>query len=187
MTYRGSALPGAEGGLIGTAEHGVLGRRWIYDGTHDPVLVAQLVALIDGAAEPQAQSVSNTPDPTVTVRPVTGGCLAATESEVAGNGPSGTDLRVESADADGNRRGRLIVRVSRVLQPEGARPGRRSRAAERLRQLAVARRHARPRHPRHRHVHASACPLSGAVARRPVPGATALRRHWVYLTALFDG
>ena len=61
--------PGADGGLIGTAEHGVLGRRWIYDGTHDPVLIAQLVALIQGEAEPQAQSVSNTPDPTVTVMP----------------------------------------------------------------------------------------------------------------------
>jgi hypothetical protein len=32
MTYRASALPGADGGLIGTAEHGVLGGRWIYDG-----------------------------------------------------------------------------------------------------------------------------------------------------------
>ena len=36
MTYRGSAV--AEGALIATAEHSVLGTRWIYDATTDPVL-----------------------------------------------------------------------------------------------------------------------------------------------------
>jgi hypothetical protein len=50
MTYRGSPLAGADADLIGTAEHGVLGRRWIYDGTHDPVLLAQLAELIQGRA-----------------------------------------------------------------------------------------------------------------------------------------
>jgi hypothetical protein len=122
MTYRASALPGADGALIGTAEHGVLGRRWIYDGAHDPVLVAQLAALIHGAAEPQAQSIGDTPDPTVTVMPVAGGNVAAVESEITGNAPSGTDLRIETADADGGRRGQLNVRLNRVLQPEGVAP-----------------------------------------------------------------
>jgi len=46
MTYRASALAGADGALIGTTEHGVLGRRWVYDGISDPVLVGQLVALV---------------------------------------------------------------------------------------------------------------------------------------------
>ena len=69
MTYRGAPLDGAEDALIGTAEHGVLGDRWIYDGTRDPVLAAQLSALLAGAAEPQAQSQTDTPDPTVHSRP----------------------------------------------------------------------------------------------------------------------
>ena len=56
MTYRAGALAGADGALIGTSEHGVLGLRWIYDGVHDPVLRAQLVALIQGDAEPQARA-----------------------------------------------------------------------------------------------------------------------------------
>jgi maltokinase-like protein len=73
LTYRADAIAAAEGGLIGTAEHGVLGRRWIYDGACDRVLVAQLVALIQGRAEPQAQSVSGTPDPTVIGWPVANG------------------------------------------------------------------------------------------------------------------
>jgi maltokinase-like protein len=118
MTYRASALASAHGALIGTAEHGVLGRRWIYDGVHDPVLVAQLVALIQGDAEPQAQSVSNTADPTVISEPVTSGSLTAVESAVA-NEPSGTVLRVETASVRG---GRLVVRINRVLQPDGTAP-----------------------------------------------------------------
>ncbi|HUA27954.1 MAG TPA: 1,4-alpha-glucan branching protein [Streptosporangiaceae bacterium] len=72
LTYRGSALDGGDAALVGRSEHGVLGPRWIYDGTRDPVLVAQLAALIRGEAEPQAQSISNTPDPTVIVTPVAG-------------------------------------------------------------------------------------------------------------------
>lgn len=68
MSYRGAPLAGAPAeALIGTSEHGVLGTRWIYDGHHDPVLTAQLDALLRGEATPQAQRLSDTPDPTVTV------------------------------------------------------------------------------------------------------------------------
>nr|WP_020124789.1 hypothetical protein [Streptomyces canus] len=42
------------------------GGRWVYDGCHDPVLAAQLPALIEGRAEAQAQSTSDTPDREVT-------------------------------------------------------------------------------------------------------------------------
>jgi Maltokinase N-terminal cap domain len=89
MTYRGTPLSGAEDALIGTAEHGVLGRRWVYDGVRDPVLVAQLVACIRGDAVPQAQSISDTPDPTVSAFPPPGS-------------PGGLNLR-----------------VTRVLEPGG--------------------------------------------------------------------
>ncbi len=119
LTYRPRALAPASSGLVGTAEHGVLGRRWIYDGAHDPVLVAQLVALIQGEAEPQAQSVSNTPDPTVTGLPVTNHSLTVAGSAVAASGPFGTDLRVQTAGPHGMRNGQLIVRINRVLEPGG--------------------------------------------------------------------
>jgi maltokinase-like protein len=117
MTYRAHALPGADGSLIGTAEHGVLGPRWIYDGAQDPVLAAQLAALIQGEAEPQAQSVSHTPDPTVTVRPVTEATLTVTGSAVVASGPHGTDLRIQAAGADGAPGGQLTVRIHRALRP----------------------------------------------------------------------
>jgi hypothetical protein len=68
MGYRDTALEGVPAeALIGTSEHGVLGTRWIYDGVHDPVVMAQLSALLRGEAMPQHQSKSDTPDPTVTV------------------------------------------------------------------------------------------------------------------------
>jgi Maltokinase N-terminal cap domain len=118
LTYRSAALPGAGASLIGTSEHGVLGRRWIYDGTGDPVLVAQLVALIQGEAEPQAQSLSNTPDPTVTGIPVTDDSLMVTGAAVLASGQAGTDLRIETA-ANGTGSRPLIVRLHRILRPGG--------------------------------------------------------------------
>ena len=127
MTYRAQALAGAGGALIGTAEHGVLGHRWIYDAAHDPVLIAPLVALIQGDAEPQAQNASNTADLTVISQPVTDGYLTALESVVTANEPSGTDLQVETANAEGMRSGQLIVRIYRILQSGGVVPASESR------------------------------------------------------------
>lgn len=69
MTYRGAPLADAEDALIGTSRHGVLGLRWIYDGTADPVLLAALTGLIRGRAQAQAAGQSNTPDATVQVEP----------------------------------------------------------------------------------------------------------------------
>ena len=113
MTYRDHELPGAGDALIGTAEHGALGHRWIYDGARDPVLVSQLVALIQGEAEPQAQSISDTPDPTVTSRPPTDTdtdlSLIVTGPVTATSTPAGTELHL----ADGT----LIVWINRILHP----------------------------------------------------------------------
>jgi hypothetical protein len=66
MTYRGAPLEGADDALIGTSEHGVLGRRWIYDAERDPVAVGQLLALARGEIEAQHQDRSDTVDRTVT-------------------------------------------------------------------------------------------------------------------------
>ncbi|MFJ8015189.1 1,4-alpha-glucan branching protein [Streptomyces sp. NPDC096339] len=69
LTYRGAPLPGGEAALVGTSEHGVLGTRWIYDGTRDPVLRGRLHALLRGEAVAQDQNASDAPDPTVLVVP----------------------------------------------------------------------------------------------------------------------
>ena len=110
LSYRADPLTGAEQALVGTSEHGVLGQRWVYDGAHDPVLVAQLLALLQGRAEPQMQSVSDTADPSVTVQvadvPDAVGTVSVT------NGPDGTRLVV----------GEVTLDVTRVLEPAGQAP-----------------------------------------------------------------
>ncbi len=108
LTYRGAPLDGAEHALIGEAEHGVLGRRWIYDGTHDPVLVGQLVALLRGDAGAQAQNVSDTPDPSVVCRLDGTSLPDSVELVSVANGLDGTDLTVT---------GELVIRVIRRLYP----------------------------------------------------------------------
>jgi hypothetical protein len=119
LTYRGSPLPEIGEALIGTLEHGVLGRRWVYDGTRDPVLVRQLVALIQGKAEPQAQSQSDTEDPTVLSWPAANGALSVPAFTVSDDA-EGTSVSASAAV------GQLALRIHRVLRPvtgDGAAPG----------------------------------------------------------------
>jgi hypothetical protein len=122
LTYRAAPLDGADDALLGTTEHGVLGQRWIYDGTHDPVLVAQLLALLQGDAEPQAQSLTDTPDPSVTssFTAATGG-RTSLKSSAATHDSAGTELRLQTTSAAGPA-GELIIQVRRILDsgaPEG--------------------------------------------------------------------
>lgn len=59
LTYRGAPLEGAKDFLITTMEHSVLGRRWVYDATADPVYIAELAAaLLTG--KPQALEIRQT-------------------------------------------------------------------------------------------------------------------------------
>lgn len=67
LTFRDAPLEGGEDWLIGTAEHSVLGQRWIYDACGDPTYAAvlaktiltgggqaeELVDLGDGRLEPR--------------------------------------------------------------------------------------------------------------------------------------
>ncbi|MGH3395121.1 MAG: maltokinase N-terminal cap-like domain-containing protein, partial [Streptosporangiaceae bacterium] len=117
LSYRGAPLTGAGDALIGTAEHAVLGTRWIYDGTRDPVLVSQLFALFLGEAEPQAQSITNTVDPSVT-RSITGHVGESPVQFVnVADGPRSTDITIRPRGAAGP----VMIRVNRVLRPN--RPG----------------------------------------------------------------
>lgn len=65
LTYRAAPVVGLEHALVGTMQHSVLGRRYVYDGAHDPVFAAQFIQLLVGNVAAQAQSVSNTPQPDV--------------------------------------------------------------------------------------------------------------------------
>jgi hypothetical protein len=121
LTYRGEPLARAEHALIGTAEHEALGRRWVYDGTHDPVLIGRLLDLLQGRAEPRAQSETGTPGPSVTSHFSGAGFSGEVESAAVANGPYGTDIVVETtteAEPQDEPAGLVIIRVARVLQPD---------------------------------------------------------------------
>lgn len=67
VTYRGAELAGAADALIGTMQHSVLGRRWVYDAPADPVYTAEVCRVIshrDSAADHlQAEDGTVTPSP----------------------------------------------------------------------------------------------------------------------------
>lgn len=115
LTYRGAPLPGAEHALIGETDHGVLGRRWVYDGCHDPAFVGQLVALIEGQAVPQHQSVSHTVDDTVVGTHVSGPQITLTSASVLRGEQSNTSIICQVADASGAAAEPVIIKVFRTL------------------------------------------------------------------------
>ncbi|WP_229402271.1 CG0192-related protein [Micromonospora okii] len=52
LTYRAAPLDGADAWLVGTLEHSVLGRRWVYDACGDPVYAAALAdAILAGTGQ----------------------------------------------------------------------------------------------------------------------------------------
>lgn len=46
LTYRGAPLDGGDEWLVGTTDHSVLGRRWVYDACGDPVYAAALARAV---------------------------------------------------------------------------------------------------------------------------------------------
>ncbi|QES47209.1 1,4-alpha-glucan branching protein [Streptomyces venezuelae] len=112
LTYRGAPLDGAEHALVGTMEHGVLGKRWAYDGCQDPVAVAQLAALVEGRVQAQDQNTSDTPDREV-ARSYSGAGSLATAFTAAADDGEGTAL----AGPDG-----ATLRVHRLLRPAAEDP-----------------------------------------------------------------
>ncbi|SNS16718.1 hypothetical protein SAMN06893096_102317 [Geodermatophilus pulveris] len=109
LTYRGAPAPAQEAHLVGTLEHSVLGRRWVYDACGDPVYVAAVLA---GAAQAEELVVTGggqerrEPTARVTGQGVTGDA-----------GPLGGLTVTDSAEATTVRAGDLELVVHRVLDP----------------------------------------------------------------------
>lgn len=96
LTYRAEPLAGAEEFLIGTMQHSVLGRRWVYDACCDPVYAAAIVTTILGGGT-QADIERELPD----------GTRAPIEPSVrVSGGGSSTEIEpvglVDIRDADGS-------------------------------------------------------------------------------------
>lgn len=129
LTYRGAPVPGLEGALVGTMEHGVLGPRWVYDGPHDKVYAAQLLALVRGEVGAESSSQSDLPDdhffgvpssgvpgdgvPGAGVRPPTPGAMVSGCHVISGE-QSNTSVIVDVTDGDGSP-APVIIKVFRRL------------------------------------------------------------------------
>lgn len=117
LSYRGAPLEGAEEFLITTMEHSVLGTRWVYDATGDPVYASELAAaLLTG--KPQA------------VETAEGGKVLPPTAELSSSGTSDAglpDLRFPAlAFEAGSTRitaGELDLVVLRVLDVAGTAHG----------------------------------------------------------------
>lgn len=70
LTYRGAPLDEPDGALITTMEHSVLGQRWVYDATTDPVYIAVVAEVIRTGGREAVQYVENA-DGTTTEVPAT--------------------------------------------------------------------------------------------------------------------
>lgn len=52
LTYRNEPLDGAEEWAVGTLDHSVLGKRWVYNGCADPVYAGELIrAILSGGTQ----------------------------------------------------------------------------------------------------------------------------------------
>jgi hypothetical protein len=68
FSYRAAPLAGADAHLVGTTDHSVLGKRWVYDGCADPVWAATITAAILTGGT-QAQMVIEKDGETIDVPP----------------------------------------------------------------------------------------------------------------------
>ncbi|WP_284978143.1 hypothetical protein [Arthrobacter sp. fls2-241-R2A-200] len=110
LSYRGYELAGAGDWLIGTMDHSVLGKRWVYDACADPVYIKALAAAIltgQGEAEQYVDGETEPRPSTVTVKGT--GTLDGDLPPLSASAPvSGQDVTIIDA-------GTFRLKVARVL------------------------------------------------------------------------
>ncbi len=111
VTYRSGPLEGGEDALLGTIEHSVLGRRWVYDATADPVAVACYARALQGSQDQavheiwEGQTLVEVREPSARLR-LEGGSAGGAESaaQVRSEGVTLRIARVLDEGLDGPRR-----------------------------------------------------------------------------------
>ncbi|MFN8196111.1 MAG: hypothetical protein U0R80_17750 [Nocardioidaceae bacterium] len=97
VTYRGAPLDDADDALVGTMEHSVLGKRWVYDACADPVFLATVLDTIRTGGEQAALTLRHADGSEVVREPVVtarGEGAAATPA----HDPSSPVRAVDSSD-----------------------------------------------------------------------------------------
>jgi hypothetical protein len=114
ITYRGAPLADADTSLVGTADHSVLGQRWVYDACGDPVYVQALAtAILTGGGEADVEIVTDTgPQRVAANTHARGSGSPDTAVPALGSATSANEGTVTVITTDG-----LHLFVSRVLDP----------------------------------------------------------------------
>lgn len=84
LTYRGEPFEGSDAHLLGTVDHGVLGKRWFFDAEGDPVYREVLTHTIVSGGREADEFESDGPDAPVTPREIA--------TKVWGTGSAGSTL-----------------------------------------------------------------------------------------------
>ena len=116
LTYRDAPLAGAEHWLVGTTEHSVLGRRWVYDAIGDPVYLATLVETIRTGGREADEMVETESGP----RKRESATAVRGSGYAAPGAPAGALVRVEDGDPAIVVTDRVRVNVRRVLTGQPA-------------------------------------------------------------------
>ena len=113
LSYRGHELGGAEEWLIGTMDHSVLGKRWVYDACADPVYVKALATAILTGQQQAELNVEGEDQPRPSSVTVMGsGTLDGGVPALSASAPvSGSGVTIIDA-------GELRLKVARVVDVE---------------------------------------------------------------------
>ncbi|MGG5258390.1 maltokinase N-terminal cap-like domain-containing protein [Phycicoccus avicenniae] len=118
LTYRGEPLASADHALVGTMEHSVLGKRWVYDAPHDPVYAERLLELVQGRVRAASSSETDAIDDSVSgvPQPSWDAQVHVRSARVLSGEQSNTSVILDTETDDG-RHLPVIVKVFRMLSP----------------------------------------------------------------------
>lgn len=118
LTYRSEELTEARAALVGTLRHSVLGERWVYDGTHDPVYAACLLALVQGRMQAASSTVGDAVEHAVrgVPHPTWTRTLDFVSSRVLAGEQSNSSIIIE-AQAEDCAASPVIIKIFRMLAP----------------------------------------------------------------------
>jgi len=119
LTYRGAPLDVADQFLICTMEHSVLGRRWIYDATADPVYADVLLSVLVAGAGQAEEIVEGADTPREPSVRVTGSGFRLDNAAKIVNVSVSSDASTTVMDLSGSRRIVVRRRLDQQVTPTG--------------------------------------------------------------------
>ena len=117
LTYRAAPLDGADQYVVCTMEHSVLGRRWIYDATGDPVYAGVLASVLLAGVEQADEIVEGSDAPREPSVRVTGSAARSGDLPTVGDVSVSSDGSTTVMELSGALRLVVCRRLDRQATP----------------------------------------------------------------------